>query len=157
MIRKFVERVVDVAGRFPLLVLLLALATVACTWTYAAHLELRSDFLELLPRESPGFRAFEHQLGRTGGGASLYVIVESPDRRANEKFIDTMTEQLQQVVDTRKECIAKCGTDNACTPKCGADLISYIETGTKEVRKFFEDHKWLYADLDDLENADQTL
>src|SRR5262249_12345143 len=142
MMRKFVERIVDVSGRFPLAVLLFALVAVCATWTYASHLELRSDFLELLPRDSPGFKAFEHQLGRTGGGASLYVIVESPDRKANEKFIDKMTEQLQQVIDTRKECIAKCGPDTACMPRCGPELISYIETGTKEVRRFFEDNKW---------------
>src|SRR5207244_4848079 len=103
--RKFVERIVDVSGNYPLIVLLAALLTLVGTWKYASHLELRSDFLELLPRDSPGFKAFEHQLGRTGGGASLFVIVESPDRKANEKFIDKMSEQLEQMVDTRKECI----------------------------------------------------
>ena len=155
--RRFVEWIVDVGGKYPLVVLLGALLTIAGTWKYASHLELRSDFLELLPRDSPGFKAFEHQLGRTGGGATLFVIVESPDRAANERFIDKTSEQLAQVVETRKECMAKCGASQECTLKCGPELISYIETGTKEVRKFFEDHKWLYADLDDLENADQTL
>ena len=155
--KKFVDRIVDTSGKHPLLVLLIALLTIGVTWDYASGLELRSDFLELLPRDSPGFKAFEHQLGRTGGGATLLVIVESPDRKANETFVDKTTEQLNAVIDTRKECLAKCAGDEACRPKCGPELISYTETGTKDVRKFFEDHKWLYADLKDLEEADQTL
>jgi preprotein translocase subunit SecF len=128
------------------------------TWTYASHLELRSDFLELLPRDSPGFKAFEHQLGRTGGNASLIVVVESPDRQANERFIDALTTPLQAIVDDHRTCSTACAPgDGACRQKCGPELISYLETGTKEVRRFFAANKWLYADLDDLQHADQTL
>ena len=36
----------------------------------AAERHPRSELLELLPRDSPGFRAFEHQLGRVGGGST---------------------------------------------------------------------------------------
>jgi len=156
--RKFVEGIVDFSARHAWLVVFTALLTIVGTWTYASHLELRSDFLELLPRDSPGFKSFEHQLGRTGGNASLFVIVESPDRKANEQFIDALTPPLEAMIAEHKQCKATCGADaQACKQKCGPDLISYIETGTKEVRRFFETNKWLYADLDDLQHADDTL
>jgi hypothetical protein len=124
---------------------------------YTRKLELRTDILELLPRDSPGFKAFEHQLGRVGGGASLIVVIESPDRKANEKFIDDLGERLQKALDDQRACHDKCGPDGACHAACGPQLISYLELGTKDVRKFYEDHKWLYADLEDLRKADRTL
>ena len=78
--KKLVERIVDFSGRHAWLVLTCAMVVLASTWWCASHLDLRSDFLELLPRDSPGFKAFEHQLGRTGGNATLLAIVESPNR-----------------------------------------------------------------------------
>ncbi len=121
-----VGRIVDASGRHPFAVLVAALLAIAATWTYAyTTLSLNSDLLELLPRDSPGFQAFEHQLGRVGGGAALIAVVESPDRAANEKFIDDLAAELAK--DKSPE-------------------IAYVESGTKDVRTFFDDHKWLYAD-----------
>ena len=158
MIRRFVERLVDFSGRQPLIVLFLALCTLGGTWWYASHLELHSDIRELLPRDSPGFQAFEHQLGRVGGGATLIVIAESPDRHANERYIDDLAVHLDKMVADRKACVDKCAPeDQACKRACGPELISYIERGTKDVRTFFEDTKWLYADLADLKDAYSTL
>ena len=150
--RKLVEAIVDFSARRAFVVVAVAILTIVGTWTYASGLELRSDFLELLPRDSPGFKAFEHQLGRTGGNASLIVVVESPDRQANERFIDALTTPLQAMIAEHRQCKTACAAgDAACHQKCGPDLISYVETGTKEVRQFFETNKWLYADLDNLQ------
>ncbi len=157
--KRFLSAIVDFSGRFPLIVLLVGLAVVFGTWSYATPgrgLELRTDLRELLPRDSPGFKAFEHQLGRVGGGATLIVIAESPERASNERFIDALADKLRASVDAQKKCEAACG-DDACRLACGPRLISYIESGTKDVRQFFEDNKWLYADLKDLEDADSTL
>jgi uncharacterized protein len=157
--KRFVERIVDFAGNSPYWVLAFALALLGSSWFYASHLELHSDFLELLPRDSPGFKAFEHQLGRTGGGATLLVIVESPDRKVNERFIDDASARLDQIVRERKQCLASAAAARGGPEQkdCGPELISYVEAGTREVRRFFEDHKALYADLQDLEAADRTL
>lgn len=156
--KRVVDRLVDFAGRWPLVVLGLALLALGGSWWYASRLELHSDIRELLPRDSPGFKAFEHQLGRVGGGATLIVIAESPDRKANERFIDDVAARLDGMVADRKKCVDACAKeDGACRAKCGPELISYVESGTKEVRKFFEDNKWLYADLADLKDADSTL
>jgi hypothetical protein len=112
------------------------LAILVANQYISRKLELHSDFLELLPRDSPGFIAFEQQLKRVGGGATLYIVVASPDRAQNERFIDDVTKEVKGI---------------------GPELVSYVEDGTKEVRAFFHDNKWLYADIEDLESADKTL
>jgi len=162
IVRRFVERIVDVASTYPIVVLLLMVGVIGGAGLYAKkYLELRTDLLELLPRESPGFKAFEHQLGRIGGGGQLIVVVDSPDRAANEKFIDALAVKLNEDISTHKACEAKCGPpdrrDGACMAACGPNLINYIEAGTKDVRKFYQDNKWLYADMSDLVEADKTL
>ena len=169
IIRHAVEAIVDFAIRRPFFVVIVALMLVGAAKWYTTRLELKSDFLELLPRDSPGFIAFEQQLKRVGGGASLLVITESPDRKANEKFIDDLSRDVQQIAASRAECVkAACGAEVVasglrdgqapeCAAKCGPELVSYVETGTKEVRQFFQDSKWLYADQADLEEADRTL
>ena len=156
MFRRIVGGLVDAAGRRPLVVLLLSLLFMCGSWGYARKLELRSDFLELLPRDSPGFKAFEHQLGRVGGGATFLVVVESPDRAANERIVDDLGGALQKQADTRTECVKKCA-DEACKAGCGPDFISYVESGTKDLQAFFDHRQWLYATLPDLVEADDTL
>ena len=149
--RRVVEGVVDFSIRRSVLVILIAIGILVAANQYTTRLELKSDFLELLPRDSPGFIAFEQQLERMGGGASLNVIADSPDRKANERFIDDLTKRLEELADSRKRCVQDaCGAGvvesglrggkregAACAKKCGPELISYVESGTKEVREFF--------------------
>ncbi|MCL2778773.1 MAG: MMPL family transporter [Polyangiaceae bacterium] len=156
-IRHVVEAVVGFSIRRPWFVILVAIGILVAALFYIQKLELRSDFLELLPRDSPGFIAFEHQLGRVGGGASLIVVNESPERKANERFIDELSKRINGELEARNQCVQSACGGGACVDKCGPELISYVETGTKEVRKFYESNKWLYADLKDLEEADSTL
>jgi hypothetical protein len=139
-VRDVVSRVVDASGRNPIVVIASALAVLAALWGYAyTHFQLNADLLELLPKDSPGVKAFEHQLGRVGGGFSLVVVVTSPDRNKNARLIDELDERLEKLQKSRP------------------DLIAYVESGTKDVHRFFEEHKWLYADLADLEKADAKL
>lgn len=158
MFRRIIGGIVDAAGRRPVVVILLSVLFMAGVWGYARKLELRSDFLELLPRDSPGFKAFEHQLGRVGGGATFLVVVESPDRKANERFVDELAGTLEKEVSDRTKCQAACAPeDQACRATCGSGYISYVEAGTKDLQKFFDDNKWLYASMKDLKEADDTL
>ena len=136
MFKRAVGRLVDASGRHPFAFLFAALLLMAATWVYASRIQVRSDLLELLPRDSPGFRAYEHQLGRVGGGASLIVVVESPNREANERFIDDLATRIRS---------------GASEP------IAYVESDTKDLRAFFSANRWLYADLSDLEEADRKL
>ena len=70
-IRDFVFALVDLGGRSPFLVVGFAIALLAACWSYARKLEVRSDVMELLPRDSPGFMAFERRLQRVGGRATI--------------------------------------------------------------------------------------
>jgi predicted RND superfamily exporter protein len=144
--KALVGTIVDASGRRPLVVLFLALCALAGTWPFALRVltHPHTDLRELLPTDSPGLKAFEHQLGRVGGGATLIVIAESPDRKANEKFIDDLSTRLDAMVAEQKK-------------KGGPALIAYVESGTKDVHRFFEDNKWLYADQKDLEDAYDTI
>jgi uncharacterized protein len=156
MFRRVVGGLVDAAGRRPALVLLLSIAFILGCWSYARKLELRTDFLDLLPRDSPSFKAFEEQLRRVSGGATFLVVVESPDRKANERFVDDLGGALEKQAEKRQSCVKEC-KDDACKAACGPDFISYVERGTKDLQSFFDQRKWVYASLKDLEEADETL
>lgn len=159
MHRKIVVKVVDFASRSPIVVLLIMAALFAVLGTLAAKLQnnVRTDFLELLPRNSPRFQAFEHQLGRVGGGAKLIVVVTSPDRKKNEKFIDDLTAKVNAYAEEKKTCGGTCtATDAACKERC-FNPVAYMESGTKDVRAFYESNKWLFADQKDLEEAETNL
>ena len=135
--RRLVFASVDFGGRHPLLVIGCAVLMLLGCWSYTRRLEVRSDVMELLPRESPGFKAFEQRLERVGGRSTILVVAESPDRSANERFIDAASAALQRELPP--------------------DRIAFIESGTKDVRAFFEKSKWLYVDVKELEAADATL
>ncbi len=137
-LERVVRRVVEASARRPYAVLLAALAILALTWTYASRLSLHTELLELLPRDSPGFRAFEHTLGRAGGRATLLVLVESSDRKANERFVDDLAAKVEGDTASR-------------------GLVAYVESGEAEVQRFYRDNQWLYADEGDLERAYDTV
>ena len=159
-VRRVVDAMVDLGGRRPLLVIAWATAVMLACWSYTRKLEVRSDIMELLPRDSPGFQSFERRLERVGGRATLTVVCESPDRAANERFIDAVDERLRKITGDRDACAARCAPGaegETCRTACGPDLIGSIESGTKDIHAFFEANKWLYANIADLEEADSTL
>ncbi len=149
---------VDFSGRAPFRVLGVALLLLAASWAYASKLEVRSDVMELLPRDSPGFKAFEHRLERVGGRATITLVCESPDRAANERFIDAMGAALQVSMERGRPCREACRESASCAERCGPpERIAFFESGSKETRAFFERNKWLYAERRELEEADATL
>ena len=156
MFFRAISKLVDAAGRRPYVVLAWTLLLSASCWLYATKLELRSDFLELLPRDSPGFIAYEHQLGRVGGGASFNFVVESPNAGANRAFIDALRTRLTKEKTDNQLCVSAC-SDDACRKACGPNYVMYLEAGTREVHDFFKSSQWLYGTLDDLEEADRSL
>jgi hypothetical protein len=93
-LKRLVFALVDLGGRSPYHVLFVAFVILAACWAYTRKLEVRSDVMELLPRDSPGFQAFEHRLARVGGRATVVVVVESKDRVQNEKFVDAAATAL---------------------------------------------------------------
>lgn len=156
--QRLVVAIVDFAQKRYGVVLLATLAVTASLIYYAKDLQPRPDLMELLPYDSAGFRALEHQFSRMGGGSNVLVVVSSPNREANEKFADAFSDKLKGYVATADDCAKKCDANDAgCKDRCGAGVVSSLELSTKEIHTFFEHNKWLYADLQELEKADSDL
>ena len=159
LLRRIVFPVVDFARTRYLAVIAATLLITAGLAFYAKDLQPRPDLMELLPRDSAGFKALEHQFARMGGGSSLLVVVSSPNRAANEKMVDSLSEKLQKFVADAKQCTASTcqPNDAACMDRCNDGLVAYLELNTKDVRAYYEKNKFLYADLDDLERTEQDI
>jgi hypothetical protein len=156
MLRRVVGRLVDLSGERPWTTVLVALAAIALCGLSASRLRLKTELRELLPRDSPDYQAYEKQAGRIGGGATLFVLAESGDQRANQRFIDALAARLARAQADRHACRQACQSET-CRRGCGQELIRYVESDTKQVRAFFEAHQWLYASLEDLKAADEEL
>ncbi len=156
MLRRVIGRLVDLSGERPWTTVLIALFAIALCGVCASRLRLKTELRELLPRDSPDYQAYERQAGRIGGGATLFVLAESSDRAANQRFIDAVASRLAKMRADRHACRASCQNET-CRRSCGPELIRYVESDTKEVRRFFEQHQWLYASLEELEAADEEL
>ncbi|MCS6901740.1 MAG: MMPL family transporter [Myxococcales bacterium] len=156
MLRTLVVPLVELAARRPWLILLSSLAALLACWSLARRLELRTELRELLPRDSPGFRAYERQAGRVEGGASLIVIARSPERSANERFIDALASTLHHRRMERSACHAYC-QDEPCRQTCPPETIRAIEAGAHDVQAYFARTRWLYASIEELEQAEQEL
>ncbi len=63
---------------------------------------------------------------------------------ANERFVDDLAHRLHAMAAEQKS-------------RGEPSLVSYVESGTKDVHEFFKNNKWLYADEKDLESAYDTL
>ena len=124
-------------ARRPFRVLLGTLLVLALSALTASRLEFRQDFIELLPSESVGARLLRRAMARMGGGsATMFVVVDSPDPEANRRLVDALEAQLRALPPT---------------------LVRTVEHGPEEIRRFFWERRWLYADVGDLEEISCEL
>ncbi len=96
---------------------------------FASRLDLRSDFIELLPTDSPSVVHLEHLKERVASYATLTVAIESPDLKASQRFADDLVERLRTFP---------------------YDRIRFVDYNLNELTEFYKRNKWLYADLSDL-------
>jgi hypothetical protein len=109
------------------------LAVIALSTLATSRLEMRGDFLDLLPEKSEGARLFRRAMQRMGGGnATLYVVVRSPDAEANRRLVDTLEARLREL------------------PK---EMVRSVEHGPEEARRFYQQRRWLFAEVGDLEEV----
>jgi len=128
-------RLVAAVTRFgvarPAVVLAIALALTAACWGYASQLSIRGDFIELLPTASPAAKRFRSTVDRRGGASStLIAVVESPDATKNKALVDAIETRVRRL------------------PR---ELVSLVEHGPTETRRFYERWRWIFADPLDLE------
>ena len=124
-----------VAGR-PFAVLIGALVVAVLAGALAWRLKLKTSFAELLPSDDPGVIALNRTQKRLGDLSLLLIGIRSPDRDANLRYAEALTQKLRKL------------------PPSVVDLATYH---VRDVRGFFEKNKWLYVSEDNLESIRDRL
>jgi len=121
-------------ARWPLAIFFVALF--AASAFQASHLKLKSDFKTLLPSDFQSVKDLDRIIGRVGGTGSLFVAVESDDPKASIRFAEDLVAKLK-----------------AYPP----ETINHIDYNTADVKAFFEANKYLYLNIDDLQEIHDRL
>ena len=122
--------------RHPVQVLVLAALVTLVAGYLAWHLKLRTAFSELLPSKDPGVIALTNTSKRIGDMSLLLVGIHSPDKAANERYAEMVTEKLRALP---------------------GHVVSLATYNVRDVKDFFEKNKWLYVAEDDLESIRDRL
>jgi hypothetical protein len=115
--------------RHPLALTGAGLAVIIVGFYFSARLSLKSDFVELLPKNDRNVEVFSEIVKRVGSASSLLIGVESDDFAANKRFVDDLAARLKAY------------------PR---DRIARVAYHIKEEKEFFDSNKYLYASYDDL-------
>jgi predicted RND superfamily exporter protein len=118
------------------LILTVAFGVFAGAAALASRLELRTAFHELLPSNDPGVVALMRTQSRIPDLSLLLIGVNSPDRAANLRYAETITQKLR-----------------ALPPS----VVTLATFEVKDLKGFFESNKWLYLSQPDLENIRDRL
>jgi uncharacterized protein len=117
-------------------ILIVAFLVFAGAVMLASRLDLRTAFSELLPSNDPGVVALEKTQARMGDMSLLLVGIRSPDKEANLRYAEMLTQKLRAL------------------PKDVIDLATYH---VRDLRGFFQKNKWLYVAEPDLEEIRDRL
>jgi uncharacterized protein len=102
----------------------------------ASRLHLKTDLVELLPQNAPAVATLRHMDQRLESVASIVVVVQSPEREANRRFVDALVPALRALP--------------------GGDIAT-VQWGVNEEHQFYEHNGPLYASLEDLNDAADRL
>ncbi len=106
--------------------------TALAIFVVATQWNINSDFKELLPGDSEAAQAMEEVGQRVGSGSSLFVVVDSPQREANREFATVYADALRELPHV---------------------ALAHFHNE----KEFFEEHKLLYVDVDDLETIHDRI
>jgi predicted RND superfamily exporter protein len=123
-------RLGEFQNRRPLVVVLLVLLTLIPTGLLASRLSLRTAFSELLPDDKRSVIEMRHIAERLTSSSTLSVVAHSESVDTLKRFVDTLSPEIRKL-----------------DPK----LVTSVEDGTRDVQDFFQAHKDLYADLQDIQ------
>ena len=115
-----------------LMTLMSLVVTALAIFVVATQWNINSDFKELLPGDSEAAKAMDEVGQRVGSGSSLFVVVDSPDQQANRAFAEVYAEALRELPH-----IALAHFHNE--------------------KDFFDEHKLLYVDVEDLETIHDRI
>ncbi|MBK8480371.1 MAG: MMPL family transporter [Proteobacteria bacterium] len=129
-------RLADAIVRHHRAILIGALLVTALGVWRVSRLQLRSDLAELLPARDPAVVVLHEMDRRIAALATLIVGIESPSPAANERFVGVLVQRLRA--------------------RRSADIVA-IQAGVQDEQRFFSEHRWLYAELEQLEDAHDRL
>lgn len=118
------------------IILGVAFLVTAGGFSLVRKLELRAAFSELLPSDDPGVRTLERTQARMGDLSLLLIGIRSPDRAANLRYAEAVTERLRGL------------------PKSVCEIATYH---LRDLKDFFEANKWLYISEPDLQTIRDRL
>lgn len=133
----FLNRYIAFVCRHPGKILLSALLTSCLTLHFTSKLQIKTDFVELLPE---GYRSVEdinRITERIGGIGNLTIVIETENLPAAQKFADELAKKIRSELPE--------------------GYIRYIEYRIDNEKRFYEDNKYLYAELEDLEEIQSRL
>jgi len=133
---RLIVALAKIQARRPLLVLLLALISLVPTGFFAAHVGFRPDFAELLPDNKESVIEMRRTSKRLAGVTTLIVTAGFPDGKEHEATLRAFME--------------------AAAPKLealGPPWVERVDWSFHETKRFFDENKLLFAELEDLQKA----
>jgi predicted RND superfamily exporter protein len=127
---RWAVRYCQFVARWSAVILTLSLGIFGGAAGMAARLELRTAFHELLPSSDPGVVALLRNEKRLPDLSLLLIGVRSPDRAANLRYAEALTEKLR-----------------ALPPS----VVTFATYEVKDLQSFLERNRWLYLSVADLE------
>ncbi|HQE73352.1 MAG TPA: MMPL family transporter, partial [Myxococcota bacterium] len=125
----FIDRWVSFSVRRPFLIFAIATTILIASGLTALNLTLKSDFIELLPTDSPSVVNLERLKQRVSSYATLTVAIKSPDLETSQRFAEDLVVKLEELQP---------------------DMIQFIDYNIRDLTQFYKDNQWLFADLEDL-------
>lgn len=117
-------------------IILVALALTILAALSAARFELKTDLAELLPQDEPSIKDLEKAKTRVGGLSNFIVAVMGDDVAANRRLVDDLTARFKSLPN---------------------EYLRFMKYNINEEKEFYEDKKYLFADLQDLEEIHRRL
>ena len=115
--------------RRPWLVLVMVLMLVVPAICATLRLPVRTSLTELLPGSKPSVVELRRVAHRLSGVSTLIVVAEGRDAESVSRFIDELAPRIR-------------GLDKK--------YVTGVDEGNRAARRFFEAHRYLYAELSDL-------
>jgi predicted RND superfamily exporter protein len=128
--KQLVERLSDLQIRRPWQPLLLVAIVTVVFGTFAARLELRTRYDQLLPDSQPSVQELHRVEKRTASAQTAMILLEGADRTTLRAMGDAVVPALLAL---------------------GPDIVSSAEDGTQEARRFLMPRAGLFLDLKELE------
>lgn len=133
---RFWARYSQFIHRFDWLIVILSVLVFYGTFSVIRHIQIRSDFKEMLPDQYRSVVELNKVESRVRSTATLQVIVVGDHWPATRQFIDAFVAEV---------------------PKQLGDLIASVDYESNTVKKFYDKNKYLYVNLDDLKEIHSRI